>query len=177
VRYSLSIALLLAALLAAAGCAGTQAQLPAPTQAPPTLAPLSAPTDTPVLEGLFEEALAPDEWGLVPIDVRAYLVAVEPYTSPLYILYTSQMSPEGLDATVATLEALDVPPEMQAAHETLLKGFRTVADGRHLAREHIGDNELQAEARSQTDFGQLLLREHVQIVSAYLASLRATPVP
>jgi len=66
---------------------------------------------------------------------------------------------------------------MIPAHETLLKGYRTIAQGRHIAVENIGDGAQQAEARSQYDFGRLLLQEHIQIVTAYLAALRSTPVP
>ena len=66
---------------------------------------------------------------------------------------------------------------MILAHEKLLKGYLTMVEGRRIQVDNIGDGEQQAEARSLTDFGQLLLQEHIQIVNAYLVSLRATPVP
>ena len=114
---------------------------------------------------------------IAPPDVQAYLAEVASYASPSIIAAAPEFSVERLDGIVATLEAVTVPPEMIPAHETLLKGYRTIVEGRRIHVENIGDGAQQAEARSLTDFGQLLLQEHVQIVNAYLAALGATPVP
>ena len=114
---------------------------------------------------------------VTPAEVRAYLAEVAGYTTPGIISAAPEFSPERLDGIVATLEGLTVPPDMIPAHETLLKGYRSIAQGRHIAVENVGDGAQQAEARSLYDFGQLLLQEHIQIVNAYLAALRTTPVP
>lgn len=66
---------------------------------------------------------------------------------------------------------------MIPAHETLLKGYRSIAEGRRIQVGNVGDGQQQAEARSLLDFGQLLLQEHYQIVTAYLEALATTPVP
>lgn len=120
---------------------------------------------------------APNPWGLIPLEVRVYLSEVRPYTTPEHIVYAPQMSAEDLNSIVETLETLEPPGELEPAHETLLKGYRAIAEGRRIRAENLADNVLQAEARSLADFGQVLLREHVQIVSAYVSSLQPTPVP
>lgn len=115
--------------------------------------------------------------GGAPPEVRAYLAEAAPYSDPGVVALAPQFTVDRLDRIVATLEALSPPPAMASAHQALLKGYRSIAQGRRIAVENVGDNQLQAEARSLTDFGQALLQEHLQIVDTYLASLRATPIP
>jgi len=114
---------------------------------------------------------------IAPLEVQTYLTEVAAYANSSIIAAAPQFSVQQLDGIVAALEAISVPPEMILAHEKLLKGYLTMVEGRRIQVDNIGDGEQQAEARSLTDFGQLLLQEHIQIVNAYLVSLRATPVP
>ena len=166
-RYLRTLGLLLCLALLA-GCA---TQPPASTPAPspfPTFDLSDLPTPLAAEESPLD---------LAPPAVTEYLAAVAPYTTSGIIAAAPDFSTERLDGIVTTLEGLTVPPDMIPAHETLLKGYRTIAQGRHIAVENIGDGAQQAEARSQYDFGRLLLQEHIQIVTAYLAALRSTPVP
>lgn len=141
-----------------------------PTPAPATPTPSPFPT--------FDlNELPPPPDGARRSEVRTYLGNVAAYTAPSVIAAAPDFSVERLDGIVATLEAITAPPDMIPAHDTLLKGYRSIAQGRRIQVENIGDGEQQAEARSLMDFGKLLLQEHRQIVSAYLASQRVTPVP
>ncbi len=159
-RYLLAPTLLLCLALLA-GCASQT--IPA--------APTPSPFPT------FDLNDLPPPVDVTPAEVRTYLAEVAGYTTPGIISAATEFSTERLDGIVATLEGLPVPSDMIPAHETLLKGYRTIAQGRHIAVDNVGDGAQQAEARSLTDFGQLLLQEHIQIVNAYLAALRTTPVP
>ena len=115
------------------------------------------------------------QWVTIPIEVRSYLVETERYTTPLLIAYAPQMEVDYLESITAELERLTPPEEMVPAHTSLVKGYRHIAEGRRLRVERIGDNLLQAEAHSLTDYGLVLLREHVDMVSTYLKSFEDAP--
>lgn len=125
----------------------------------------------------FDLRELPPPVGIEPPTVRAYLSEVAAYTDPAFIAVAPRFSVERLNNILATLETVTAPPEMLPAHETLLKGYRSIAEGRRIQVGNVGDGQQQAEARSLLDFGQLLLQEHNQIVVAYLEALATTPVP
>lgn len=149
------LVMLATAMLVAAGCAGSKTPEPSP-------GPVAAQADVP-------------PWARVPLEARSYLADVALYTSPGYLAYAHQLQPEALDLVVVTLEAVEVPQDLLPAHDALLGAYQTIAQGRRLMVDSIGDNLLQEEARSQIDFGRLGFHEHVQHVEAYLASYGVTP--
>lgn len=148
---------LTALVLALVGCSG-------PGAAQPATATLPAQADVP-------------PWARVPLEARSYLADVALYTSPGYLTYAHQLPPDDLDRVVATLESLEVPPDLRPAHDALLHGYRVIARGRRLMVDHIGDNLLQEEARNQMDFGKLRFQEHLRQVEAYLEGYGVTAEP
>ena len=156
-------------LLALAGCGG-----PGPAVDP---TPTAAATATPAPARALIAPAPPAGWALVPVTVRAYLASVGPFTNGSAIALAPEQSLAYLDDTIATLEGVVPPADLAPAHETLLKGYRAIAEGRRLITQDVRNNELRAEGYSLLDWGQALLREYVQIVAAHVAALQATRQP
>jgi hypothetical protein len=160
-------------LVTALACRGTP---PAGLDAAATTESLPG-APAPEMISLAGREIPTSQWFTIPIEVRAYLVETERYATPLFIAYAPQMAVDHLESITAEVERLVPPEEMALAHTNLVKGYRHIAEGRRLQVENIGDNLLQAEAYSLTDYGQVLLREHVNMVSTYLETFESASQP
>lgn len=173
IRFAVLIGVWVLLLVVASACNGTSPASPDIVATTESLPSVPAP-ETISLAG---REIPTSQWVTIPIEVRAYLVEIERYTTPLLIAYAPQMAVDYLQSIAAEVERMMPPEEMALAHANLVKGYRQIAEGRRLQVENIGDNLLQAEAHSLTDYGQMLLREHVDMVSIYLKSFEDAPQP
>jgi hypothetical protein len=153
-------------LLVAALCGCQRPAAPSPTAIPsPTPPALRTPSPT-----VFDALSAVDS------EVRIYLLMVRPVTTDYAILYAREQPLSVLRALVEELELIQPPPDMVEAHALLKEGYQLLVEGGSLL-----STQPRAETRSEAifiqDWGVRQLREHRQVVDAYLDQIAGTEQP